>query len=118
MYSLAGSNPFPGIDDNVFQGESKRAKRGPGRPRGSRASRAGRAGRPVRRARGRAGPGRPPLRGADVLRRGRATFGKSVNTNFLCHICALTIESDEEEINCDCFTMVHEDCYQNDGCNE
>ena len=102
----------------MFSGK-KRAKRGGGAPRGRPRGSRGQPGR-IRGQGGHGrGPGRPPLRGAEVLRRGRATNGK-LRSNFIvpCHLCELELEDEDEDIiTCGCGDKVHSDCYRMDGCD-
>jgi len=104
-----------GISDPVFTGKRKPAKKKGGkrgRPFGSVTVNRG-----IRsRGRGR-GPGRPPLSGEDIIKRGRTTSGKSQKSSN-CHLCLLRIETDDDETTtCGCGEVVHEDCCRMDGCD-
>ena len=113
---------MPGIRDSVLTGRKKQKPRGrgsrpagpgPGRPRGSSTKSSS-----GRRGRGR-GLGRPPLNGAEVLRKGRKTTGKKGHFPPTCHLCQGDISDDDEEISiCGCDENVHSDCYRMDGCEQ
>jgi hypothetical protein len=120
QFFFTGLDDVFGISDPVFTGKRKQAKKAPskrGRPRGSTTARRPGGSTPAQRGPKRAGPGRPPLRGADVIKRGKATYGKHANVNLPCHLCQQPIAQDDEDVCiCGCFERVHDDCYRMDGC--
>ena len=124
------SEPFPSLHASNKQ-NSKKQKRGdrpgPGRPRTNSSTTSRKpAGRlPLSRvierqdssvsSSRRRGPGRPPLNGKNILRKG-LDRSRKVELPATCHLCHLPVESNDELIPCRvCKKLSHKDCEEATG---